>query len=396
MPASSNSLPLYQTSARYFAACAPGVEPWAAIELNEVGADEIEEGYRGFNFRATPETLYRLLYTTRLFSRILAPLLQFECHSAKYLHRRVYDWPWESFMTPEQTLSVHAITANSALRHSRHTALVVKDAIVDRLRDQYGSRPNVDARNPDFAFHLFVNHNRAILYVDAAGTSLHRRGYRLDSVDAPIQETLAAAMVQASGWTPDQPFIDPFCGSGTLLAEAWMYAGHIPSGYLRSRFGLQNWPDFDTRLWESIINECNARIHLPDALLVQGSDIDPNAIQTARANCDRLPEGHRIQLTVANVQNLPGHDGAVICTNPPYGQRLSDHQQADKLLQTFGDILKQRFAGSRACVFFGDNDSVKSLGLKPKRKYAMQNGGLDGRCAVYDLFQGLARKRYVK
>ena len=389
---------IYQTEPTFFALLGEGLAEWGAAELQDIGVQSIKEGYRGFYFEAQPETLYRMLYTTRLFSRVLAPLIRFDCHSVKYLYRRIHETPWERFMTPDHTFAVQAVTTHSAIRHSRHAALTVKDAIADRFREQCGRRPNVDTRAPDIALHLFLQHNHAVCSLDLSGGSLHRRGYREHAVEAPMQETLAAAMVRASGWSGDRPLVDPFCGSGTLLAEAWMVACQIPSGYLRTKWGLQFLPDFDKHLWRAVTEKMNGRIDVPGECSLRGSDKEGAAVMAARANLARLPEGSRIHIEQADFQSLKGWNDTLILSNPPYGVRLGQQAQAASTLKLFGDFLKQRCAGSEACIFFGDQASVKTLGLKPSWQRAVRNGGLDGRLCHYNLFAGPAdqQRRFSK
>lgn len=384
---------LYHQDRRFFALLGEGLEEWGADELKELGADDIHPGYRGFYFQADTRALYQILYGARLFSRVLAPLIRFDCHSPKYLHRRAGEVAWESLFGLDRTFAVQAITSNSAIRHSRYAALSLKDAIVDRFRAQTGRRPNVDPRNPDVSVHLYIHHNQAVISLDLAGGSLHRRGYRAESVDAPMQETLAAGIIRSTGWKGERPFIDPFCGSGTLLCEAWMTACRIPAGYLRASYAVQRLPDFDAGLWRDMKSALDGRIHVPHGLILEGSDIDPAAVAAARANAKMLPEGDRITLQCADFKALPGWDHAIIAANPPYGLRLGGREDAETLLKSFGDFLKQRCPGCEAYIFYGDDKLVKKLGLKPSWKKALKNGGLDGRLCRYELFAGPADER---
>jgi putative N6-adenine-specific DNA methylase len=382
---------LYQRGHPYFASLGGGLEEWGAGELKAVGATEIKAGYRGFHFQASPAVLYRMLYTTRLFSRVVAPLTLFDCHSPKYLYRRAYELPWEELMRLDQTFAVQAVTVHSAMHHSRYAALSLKDAIVDRFRDRTGSRPNVDPKTPDVSLHLYIERNQAVISLDLAGGSLHRRGYRMDAIEAPMQETVAAGMIAASGWEGNRCLVDPFCGSGTILCEAWMRACRIPAGYLRSTLGLFQLPDFDPALWARMKAEQDACIEHPARLELVGSDSDPAAVRAAKGNLARLPEGKRVTVEVADFRQLDGWSEALMVTNPPYGIRLGSADMAGQLLKEFGDFLKQRCAGSQAYVFYGDEQLVKKLGLKPSQKWAVRNGGLDGRLCSYDLFAGAAR-----
>lgn len=379
---------LYQENRRFFALLSGGLEEWGAAELAELGAQDIHAGFRGFYFKADSRMLYQVLYGTRLFSRVLAPLTRFDCHSTKYLHRRLHAFPWESLMSLDDTFAIQAVTSHSAIRHSRYAALTMKDAIADRFREQTGRRPSVETRHPDVALHLYIERNQATVSLDLSGGSLHRRGYRVASVEAPMQETLAAGMVRACGWQGDRPLYDLFCGSGTLLCEAWMHGCRIPAGYLRTAFGLHRLPDFDDALWRDVKGAMDARIELLPSSLVTGSDRDPQAIGAARTNLNLLPGGDRVALQVADFSDFRGCSNAMLIMNPPYGLRLGHSRDAAALLKQLGDLLKQRCAGSEAVLYYGDDTLVKKLGLKPAWKKSVRNGGLDGRCCAYTLFAG--------
>ncbi len=384
---------LYATERRFFALLGEGLEEMGAQELASLGASEVQPGYRGLYFEAGPEALYRVLYGARLFSRVLAPLMRFDCHSPKYLYRRAGDLAWESLYSPDQTFAIQAVCSNSTMHHSGHAALTLKDAIVDRFRTVFGRRPSVDSDEPDAAIHLYIHSNRATISLDLSGGSLHRRGYRRDAVTAPMQETLAAGVIRATGWTGLRPLTDPFCGSGTLLCEAWMAACGIPAGFLRTRFALERLPDYDAALWRRVREDMDGRIAVPPGISVSGSDIDPEAVRASRANLDRLPEGGQVELSCQPFERLGGWNDHVIVTNPPYGVRLGDRQEAEALVGRFGDFLKQRCAGCEAFVYFGDNAMVKKLGLKPSWRKNLFNGGLDGRLCRYELFAGPADQR---
>ena len=384
---------LYTNDRRFFALLGEGMEEWGASELQELGAEEIQGGYRGFHFRAEPRTLYQILYGTRLFSRVLAPLTRFDCHSARYLHRRAYAVEWETLFGLDQTFAVQAITSNSAIRHSRYAALTLKDAVADRFRDRTNARPNVDARHPDISLHLYIHNNQATLSLDLAGGSLHRRGYRAESVEAPMQETLAAAILRATGWRGERRLIDPFCGSGTLLCEAWMAACNIPAGYLRESYGVQRLPDFDATLWQDVKAGMDGRIRLLESGVVAGSDIDSHAVQAARTNLGLLPGGDRVDVQRADVTDLRQPGEALIVTNPPHGLRLGSRTESAALLKHFGDVLKQHCTGAEAFVYCSDKALVKTLGLKPSAQYPLRSGGQDGRLCRYELFAGPADQR---
>ncbi len=380
---------LYQQHQQFFGLISEGLIPWGAEELRAAGAERIEPGYRGIHFQATPAVLYHQLYTTRLFSRILAPLFSFDCHSSKYLYRRAAAIDWPALFTPEMTFAIDAVTSHSAIRHSRYAALTLKDAIVDRFREDTGTRPSVSVRNPSIRFHLYIQQNRATISMDLAGSSLHRRGYRVASVEAPMTETIAAGLLAASDWDGQTPLVDPFCGSGTILCEAWMRACVIPAGYLRAYWGLTALPDFDKTLWRQVRERADGKIHC-SATTVRGSDIDPESIQATRTNLAQLPYGDRVKVDVKDARALMVPADTWIVTNPPYGVRFGQPETAQDTLKAFGDTLKQQCAGASAFIYYGAPALLKRLGLKPFQRIPIAHGGLEGMLGCYRLFAGPA------
>jgi len=245
----------YQKTNRYFAQAANDILDITREELEALGAEEISQSYRGLYFNASKKALYKINLQSRLVNRVLAPLLQFNCHSDKYLYNTALQIKWEDFLNSGQTFAVFASVTQSNIRHSKYAALRLKDAVVDYFRERTGSRPSIDTRNPDLWLNLYIENNEAVISVDTSGGSLHRRGYRLDAVQAPMAETVAASIIKYSGWDGSKPFYDPFCGSGTLLCEAYLHASRTPSAFMRKKFGFERLPDFDVRLWEKIQKE---------------------------------------------------------------------------------------------------------------------------------------------
>lgn len=378
----------YQQRNQYFAQIASGFEEPAKTELEALGATNIIEAYRGLHFEASHEVLYRINYTARLIVRILAPLVTFDCHSDNYLYQTALKQDWSQFMTVNDTFAIHAVTSNTpSLTHSQYAALKVKDAICDFFRKKEGGRPNVDTQNPDVGIHLFIRNSRATISVDVSGGSLHKRGYRVASVEAPMQETLAAAIIRLSGWDGERPLIDPMCGSGTLLCEAAMSYCRIPSGFLRTQWGFMRLPDFDANLWKKIRTEANAVMRPLPAGLLSGNDIHRDAVRATRTNLENLPGcKDRIHLTEKDVFSFPAIENSTIVVNPPYGVRLGDRESAELLMKNLGDFLKQHCTGCTAYVYAGDRQLLKKVGLKPEWKKELNNGGLEGVLGKFDCY----------
>ncbi|MDZ4700015.1 MAG: THUMP domain-containing protein [Rhodothermales bacterium] len=377
---------LYQENRRFFAQIAHSTEELGALELTELGARGVSTSYRGIFFDANPPSLYRIVYGSRLITRVLAPIAAFHCHNPDYLYRTAMGIEWTDFMQADQTFAVSANVSNSKIRHSKYAALRIKDAIVDQFRERTGGRPDVDTREPDLWINLYIENNHATISIDVSGGSLHRRGYRLEGGMAPMQETVAAAIIRHSGWQGEMPLYDPMCGSGTLLAEAHMHYCRIPAGFLRSRFGFEGMPDFEKRRWNEVKTEMDGLIRpLPEGLIA-GSDSSFEAIAMARANLAALPGSEPIRLTVAPYQKLGGLANRTIVTNPPYGLRMGRDENLHPFYAELGDFLKQQCTGSKAFVYAGDRDLLKSVGLRPTWKKPLVNGALDGRLACYEMY----------
>jgi len=379
---------LYQSEPRYFAQIPDGAEEVATRELEALGAREVKAGYRGLYFGAETPSLYAIVYRALTITRVLAPIVRFQSHSADYLYKRAQGVRWRDFIASHGTFAVFATVSNSAIRHSQYAALKVKDAIVDQFRAETGSRPNVDTQAPDVWINLYLHANKATLSIDASGGSMHRRGYRVESVEAPMQETVAAAMLAMAEWDGATPLVDPMCGSGTILCEALMRYCRVPAGYRREHFGFERLPDFDRSAWQRVKSETdNAMRELP-AGLIRGSDSDAEAVHAARRNLARLPGGKQVMVAQRAFESIDRIEGAAIVTNPPYGLRIGRRDAMPDFMRAFGDFLKQRCAGSTAFVYFGDRELLKSLGLRPAWRKPLANGGLDGRVVRVDLFAG--------
>ena len=377
---------LYQEHRQFFAQHAGGAEQAAASELEELGAHSLKQGYLGYYFKADSETIYRLVYMTRVSTRILAPLIHFNCHSANYLYKSAQQINWTDFLTLTKTFAITANTADSQLRNSNYAAQVLKDAIVDQFRDNFGERPNINTRFPDLQLNLYVHKNRARISVDLGGGSLHKRGYRTESVVAPMQENVAATILRLSEWDTNQPLFDPFCGSGTILIEAAMKLTNFPAARFRSKFGFLRLPDFDPTLWNQIKTEANRAVTALPEYQIMGSDIDAAAIRAASTHIAMLPEGKNIHLQTQDFRSIESLNNHCIITNPPYGIRIESPEQTKLLLKEFGDFLKQKCTGSTAFIYFGEPTLSKKIGLKPDQKWPLRTGGLDGILCRYPLY----------
>jgi len=377
----------YQKTKRYFAQISAGLETLAGDELRSLGARQIKPGFRGIHFSADRAVLYVINCEARLVTRVLAPLVSFECRDRDDLYRAGRAIDWTALFSVHNTFAILSnVSGNPNINHSNFASLCLKDAVADFFTSRSGKRPDVDRTTPHVWLNLHIEKTKATISLDTSGGSLHRRGYRRETVEAPMQETLAAAMVALSGWNGEKPLYDPMCGGGTLLCEAMMKACGIPSGFLKKDFGFRFLPDFDSHLWEEIKNGADEKIRELPTGLVAGSDIAQSAVTAAKANCRMLPGGRMVRICQKDFKDIPALENMVILCNPPYGIRLKTRDDLGEFYKNLGDFLKQRCKGSQAYIYFGNREMLKQIGLKPAWKKPIKNAGLDGRVAKYELY----------
>ncbi len=376
----------YQKDSRYFGQIADSLKEAGVEELVELGALDVRPEFRGIHFRATRPTLYRINYQTRLLSRCLAPLVSFACPDTDTLYKKAGRMAWEDLIGPDHTFAIAGNVSDSAISHSKYASLRLKDAVVDYFREKTGRRPNVSVKNPDTLLNLHIRHNQAVISLDVSGGALHRRGYREETVAAPMQETVAAAIIRFSQWDGSVPLHDPMCGSGTLLCEALMRCSNIPAGIFRNRFGFESLPDFSRPAWQQVKAEADGHIRQLPPGLIGGSDVSSEAVSAARTNLMGLPCGNNVRIERVDFRMLPVLEEHVIVTNPPYGIRMGGDENLELFYKNLGDFLKQKCKGSVAFVYFGERQYIKKIGLRTSWKKPIKAGGLDGRLVKYEIY----------
>ena len=378
---------LMEAPLNLFATAPRGLESLLAEELRSLGGAEVRETRAGVLFQGALREAYRICLWSRLASRVLLHLAEFEAAGAEELYDGVRAMPWERHLADDGTLAVDATVRNSALTHSRFAALKVKDAIVDRFRDQTGRRPGIDVERPQVRINLHLDRNRAQLSLDLSGDSLHRRGYRREGLAAPLKENLAAAILVRSGWpelaAAGGTLLDPMCGSGTLPIEGALLAADCAPGLLREYWGFNGWLGHRPDLWQELLEEarqrCRAGLERLPAIL--GYDSDPRAVQAARDHAQRAGLGNRLTFEVRPLEQLqapdrhPGNGGLVVA-NPPYGERLGEMAELRGLYALLGERLRQHFLGWQAAVFTGNPELAKNLGLRAHKLHPFFNGAL--------------------
>ena len=363
-----------------------GLEEVLAKELTELGASNIEIGNRMVAFTGDKALMYKANFCLRTAIRILKPIKHFQAKTADEVYDNIKAIPWEKYLDNTKSFAVDAVVFSNDFRHSKFVAYKVKDAIVDYFRDTTGERPSVRINNPDVLLNIHIAEDRCTLSLDSSGESLHRRGYRQEAVEAPLNEVLAAGMILMTGWKGECDLIDPMCGSGTIPIEAALIARNIAPGVFRKEFAFEKWVDFDQDLFDSIYNddsqerEFNHRIY--------GYDNNPKANEIATRNVKAAGLSKEITLKLQPFQQFEQpKEKSIIITNPPYGERISTDDLLG-LYQMIGERLKHAFAGNDAWILSYRDECFDQIGLKPSVKTELYNGALECQFRKYQLFDG--------
>lgn len=377
---------------RYVAKTMQGLESVLADELRALGAEGIEEGYRVVTFLGDKRMMYRANFFLRTALRILKPLDSFEAHSIDELYAHAMDFDWESVMDLSKRFAVDSVVNSEVFSHSRFAALKVKDAIVDQFRNRTGRRPFVDPEKPQVRIHLHISDTTCSLLLDSSGNSLHMRGYRRAQDAAPLNEVLAAGMILKTGWTGEQPFLDPMCGSGTLAIEAALIARGLAPGLFRNHYGFEDWNDFEPDLLEEMYNDDS--MERDNDVLIMGSDIYGKAIAIAEQNVKAAGLSQYISLSTQSIFDLvPPMIPGIVVTNPPYGERLKQ-VQIDEFYKHLGDVFKKRYPGWDVWMLSGNRVVMKNFGLHPSKTYTLFNGPLECKFQRYNMYAGSLRDQY--
>ena len=365
-----------------------GLEEVLAQELIELGANDVQLERRAVSFRGDKALLYRANLCLRTAIRILMPIASFKAKDTDALYDQVKALNWSQYMTADQTFAIDATVYSESFRNSRFVTYRVKDAIADYWIDKAHKRPSVSTQIPDILLNVHVANEQVTISLDSSGESLHKRGYRVATTEAPISEVLAAGMLLLAGWKGQSDFYDPMCGSGTLLIEAALIARNIAPGVFRSSFAFEKWPDFDADLWNDIYNDdSNERDFIHH---IYGSDASFYAIQQAAKNVKSAGVAKDIELKQIRMEEIKEvhAEGALVMLNPPYGERLKSNKEMEDLYSAIGTTLKHQFTGSAAWIISSNVEAMKCIGLKPSKKYHLLNGELDCQFNKYELFQG--------
>ena len=376
-----------------------GLEEVLAQELIALGANEVQLERRAVSFRGDKALLYRANLCLRTALRILVPIASFKAKDTDALYNQLRKINWSAYMHSSTSFAIDATVYSETFRNSRFVTYRVKDAIADYWMEKENQRPSVSTREPDLLINIHIGNEQVTVSLDSSGESLHKRGYRVATTEAPISEVLAAGMLLMAGWNGQSDLYDPMCGSGTFLIEAALIARNIAPGVFRSAYAFEKWPDFDADLWSDIYNDDS---HERDfAHKIYGSDASFYAIQQAAKNIKAAGVQKDIELKQIRIEEIKWSNDAIngqmvndkmvnalVMLNPPYGERLHSNKEMEDLYSAIGSTLKHQFAGSTAWIISSNAAAMKCIGLKPSKKYHLLNGELDCQFNRYDLFAG--------
>lgn len=365
-----------------------GLEEILAQELRQLGASAVELGVRNVSFEGDTGFMYKANLCCRTAIKILKPITSFNVFKEEDLYAKIYAIKWEDYMDADGSLAVDSTVFSKYFTHSQYISLKTKDAIVDRFREKTGRRPDVDLDHPTLRINIHIDRNICTVSLDSSGQSLHKRGYKVATTMAPINEVLAAGILMKAGWNGQCDFLDPMCGSGTLLIEAAMIACNIPPNLNKDEFGFETWPGFDVDLYELIENAALKKIR-EFHFSITGFDNDRIAIKKAEENITAASLNDFITLVEQDFfESEKQHERSLfIAVNPPYDERISVNN-VEKFYGDIGNTFKRSYPDSQAWMITSNLEALKFVGLRPSKKIKLFNGKLESRLVKYELYAG--------
>lgn len=371
-----------------------GFEEILAKELQQLGAQEVEIGTRMVSFKGDKGFMYKANLSLRSALKILKPIYHFRAFNDQSLYKGIQGVDWSKYLNANQTFVIDTTIHSDNFKHSQFVSQKAKDAIVDQFRDKFGQRPSIDKDFPDLRINIHIDRDQCSVALDTSGASLHHRGYRTATNIAPINEVLAAGMLLLSGWDGSSHFLDPMCGSGTILVEATMIACNIPANINRKEFAFEKWNDWDNDLFDQIIDALMKRTREFHHTIV-GYDKAPSAIQKAKDNVRNANLEDYITISQANFFETKKETVGPLhmVFNPPYGERLDI--ELERFYRELGDTLKNNYSNTNAWFITANLEALKYVGLRPSRKIKLFNGSLEARLVKYEMYEGSKRTKFA-
>lgn len=371
-----------------------GLETVLGEEIKKLGGKNVELKNRAVNCEGDLGFLYKINYSARTALKILVPIEEFKAYNETKFYERLFKFEWDDFMSVDQTFAIDSTVNSERFSHSQFMTFKMKDAIVDFFQNRYGRRPNIETKSPDIKFHLHIDRELVTISLDSSGDALFKRGYRKEQGEAPINEVLASGMLQLAGWDGKGNFLDPMCGSGTLLIEAAMIAMDLPAQIFRKRFAFQNWKNYDEALFTKIKEFRIERIREFHGKIV-GYDIDGRMLDAARDNIESAEMEDVIEVRRENFFDTKKDMFPLLMVfNPPYDERISIND--DDFYKKIGDTFKTNYPNTLAWLISSDLDAPKKIGLRPSRKIKLFNGKLETRFLQYEMYEGTKKLHKIE
>ena len=370
-----------------------GFEEILAKELLQLGAQEVEQGVRVVTFKGDKGFMYKANLSLRTALKILKPIYFFRATNEESLYKGIQGVNWSKYLNANQTFVIDATVHSDRFNHTEFVAQKCKDAIVDQFRTRTGQRPSIDKKFPDLRINIHIDKEQVSVALDTSGNSLHHRGYRTATNIAPINEVLAAGILLLSGWEGKSDFLDPMCGSGTILAEAAMIACNIPANINRKEFAFEKWNDWDNDLFDKIVASCLNKVR-EFHYTITGYDTAPSAVLKAKDNIKNANLDDYVKVYERNFFDTEKETKGPLhmVFNPPYGERLDI--QMERFYREIGDTFKQNYPGTNAWFITANIEALKFVSLKPSRKIKLFNGSLESRLAKYEIYEGSKRAKF--
>lgn len=369
-----------------------GLEPVLAKELEEIGAKNIEIGQRAVKYTGDTYILYKSNLVLRTALRVLLPITRFRARNEHQLYEGVKKFYWDKYITKGKTIAVNAAISSDFFNHSHYVALKTKDAIVDQLRDRWGTRPDVDVDNADIRINTHIHRDRVTISMDSSGQSLHKRGYRIASVAAPINEVLAAGLLKLSEWDLETDLYDPMCGSGSFLCEAALMAMNRPPQPYYKVFSFMHWKDYNKETWDKVVNASKKK-EKPLDITIKGFDLDHRSISSSRYNIAEAGLSELVNLEKLDFfENEEIPSGSFVIMNPPYDIRLRQDDIVG-FFKKIGDHMKQSLKGTTVWIISSNIQALKLLGLRPSKKFSLYNGPNPAKFHKFELYEGSKKQK---
>ena len=370
-----------------------GFEEILAKELQNLGAQNVEQGVRMVSFKGDKGFMYKANLSLRTALKILKPIYFFKATNEQALYKGIASMNWSKLLSANQTFVIDTTVHSNYFNHSEFVSQKCKDAIVDQFRERTGQRPSIDKVHPDLRINIHIDKDQVSVALDTSGNALNQRGYRTATNIAPINEVLAAGILLLSGWDGQTDFLDPMCGSGTFLAEAAMIACNIPANINRKEFAFEKWNDWDNDLFDAISDSLLKRVR-EFHYTIKGYDKASSAVQKAKDNIRNANLDEYISIEEKNFFDTEKtSEGKLqVVFNPPYDERLDIHME--EFYKNIGDTLKKNYPGTNAWMITANLEALKYVGLKPSRKIKLFNAGLEARLVKYEMYEGSKRTKF--